>query len=88
MTRHPAGDSFNHPLHKLLDLDKELRNIRGWLKVEMVKTVQLEEHIVKEKLKLSKIKNNTAYSNGIQGDIRNRIDSISLLKGRLTNQVI
>ena len=31
------GDQFKHPLHKLLGMDKELRNIRGSLKVELVK---------------------------------------------------
>ena len=43
--RHPPGDSFEHPLHELLCLDKELRSIRGLLKVEMAKKVQLEECI-------------------------------------------
>ena len=38
---------FKHPLHKLLGLDKQLRSIRGSLKVEVVKIVQLEEHITK-----------------------------------------
>ena len=30
-------DLFEHPLHELLDLDKQLRSIRGLLKVEVAK---------------------------------------------------
>ena len=45
------GDPFEHPLHELLGLDKELWGIRGLLKVETVKKVQLEEHIEREKHK-------------------------------------
>ena len=33
------------PMCKLLGLDKQLRSIRGSLKVEVAKKVQLEEHI-------------------------------------------
>ena len=40
------------PMHKLLGLDKQLRSIRGSLKVEVAKKVQLEENIEKEKCKL------------------------------------
>ena len=40
------------PMHKLLGLDKQLRSIRGSLKVEVAKKVQLEESIKKEKCKL------------------------------------
>ena len=43
-----TDDLFEHPLHELLGLDKQLRNIRGSLKVEVAKKVQLEEHIAKE----------------------------------------
>ena len=42
-------DSFEHPLCELLGLDKQLRSIRGSLKVEVAKKVQLEEHITKER---------------------------------------
>ena len=41
-------DLFKHPLCKLLGLDKQLRNIRGSLKVEVAKKVEVEEHIAKE----------------------------------------
>ena len=45
-------DLFEHPLRKLLGLDKQLRSIRGSLKVEVAKKVELEEHIAKERQKL------------------------------------
>ena len=37
-------DFFENPLHKLLGLDKQLRSIRGSLKVEEAKKVELEAH--------------------------------------------
>ena len=45
-------DLFEHPLRELLGLDKQLRSIRGSLKVEVAKQVELEEHIAKEHQKL------------------------------------
>ena len=36
---HPPADLWEHPLHKLLGLDKELRSISGLVKVETVKKV-------------------------------------------------
>ena len=45
-------DLFEHPLRERLGLDKHLRGIRGSLKVEVAKKVQLEEHITKERQKL------------------------------------
>ena len=39
---------FEHPLRYLLGLDAQLRSIRGSLKVEAAKKVQLEERIKKE----------------------------------------
>ena len=39
---------FEHPLHELLGLDKQLRSTRGSLKVEVAEKVQLEQHISKE----------------------------------------
>ena len=45
-------DLFKHPLHELLGLDKQLRSIRGSLKVEVAKKGELEEHITKEHQKL------------------------------------
>ena len=43
-----TDDLFEHPLRDLLGLNKQLRSIRGSLKVEVAKKVQLEEHIKKE----------------------------------------
>ena len=40
------------PMWELLGLDKQLRSIRGSLKVEVAKKVQLEENINKEHCKL------------------------------------
>ena len=41
-------DLFEHPSRKLLALDKQLRSIRGSLKVEVAKKLELEERIAKE----------------------------------------
>ena len=49
-------DLFEHPLRELLFLDKQLRSIRGSLKVEVAKKVQLEEHITKECQKLEEFR--------------------------------
>ena len=47
-----TDELFEHPLRELLGLDKQLRTIRGSLKVEVAKKVELEEHIAKEHRKL------------------------------------
>ena len=47
-----TDDLFEHPLRELQGLDKQLRSIRGSLKVEVAKQVELEEHITKECEKL------------------------------------
>ena len=47
-----TDDLFEHPLRELLGLDTQLRSIRGSLKVEVAKKVELEEHITKECRKL------------------------------------
>ena len=49
-------DLFEHPLRELLGLDKQLRSIRGSLKVEVAKKVELEEHITKERRKLEEFR--------------------------------
>ena len=43
-----TNELFEHSLHKLLGLDKQLRSIRGSLKVEVAKKVELEDCIAKE----------------------------------------
>ena len=51
----PAGPGVVQrplPLRELLGLDKQLRTIRGSLKVEVAKKVELEEHITKERREL------------------------------------
>ena len=47
---------FEHPLRELLRLDAQLRSIRGLLKVEVAKKVQLEECIKKEHRKLEEFR--------------------------------
>ena len=92
-------DSFEHPLRELLGLDKQLRSIRGSLKVEVAKKVELEEHITKERQKLEKFREYPGvYDDAMREDITKRIDalndelatrqeSIDLLKGRLKSQI-
>ena len=87
------------PMRELLGLDKQLRSIRGSLKVEMAKKVQLEESIKKEKCKLEEFRDHPGvYDDGIREDIMKRIamlndelkarqESINLLKGRPMNQI-
>ena len=91
-------DLFKHPLHELLGLGKQLRSIRGSLKVEVAKKVELEEHI-KERQKLEEFREYPrVYDDAMKEDITKQIDalndelatrqeSIDLLKGRLKNQI-
>ena len=62
---HSPSNLLEHPLHELLGLDKELRSIRGSLKVDTAKKVQLEECIERENHKLSEIRDNPEYDDGI-----------------------
>ena len=92
-------DLFEHPLGELLGLDKKLRSIRGSLKVEVAKKVDLEKHITKECRKLEEFREYPrVYNDAMKEDITKRIDalndelatrqgSIDLLKGRLKNQI-
>ena len=92
-------DLFEHPLCELLGLDKQLRSIRGSLKVEIAKKVELEEHIKKEYRKLEEFREYPrVYDDTMKEDITKRIDalndelatrqeSIDLLKGRLKSQI-
>ena len=92
-------DLFKYPLRELLGLDKQLRSIRGSLKVEVAKKVQLEENIKKVKRNLEELRDYPgAYDNGIREEIMKQIaklnyelkvrqESIGLFKGRLTNQI-
>ena len=92
-------DLFEHPLRELLGLDKQLRSIKGSLKVEVAKKVELEEHIAKEHQKLKEFREYPGvYDDAMKEDITKRIDalndelptrqeSIDLLKGGLKNQI-
>ena len=93
-----TDDLFEHPLRELLGLDKQLRNIRGSLKVEVVKKVQLDGHIEMEKIKLGEIQDDPRYTKKQHEELIKRLDklndelkvrqeSINLLKGRLRNQI-
>ena len=94
-----TDELFKHTLRNLLGLDKQLRSIRGSLKVEVAKKVQLEECIAKECRKLKEFrKYPRVYNDAMKEDITKRIDdlnedlkvrqeSINLLKGRLKNQI-
>ena len=83
----------------MLGLDKQLRSIRGSLKVEVAKKVELEEHIAKKRQKLEEFREYPGeYNDAMKEDITKRIDalndelatrqeSIDLLSGRLKNQI-
>ena len=88
-------DLFENRLCELLGPDKQLRSIRGSLKVKVAKKVELEEHITKEHRKLEEFREYLGeYDDAMKEDITKRIDalnddlatrqeSIDLLKGRL-----
>ena len=91
-------DLFENPLRELLGLDKQLRTIRGSLKVEVAKKFELEGHIEMEKIKLGEIQDDPRYTKKQHEELRKRLDklndelkvrqeSIDLLKGRLKNQI-
>ena len=83
----------------MLGLDKQLRTIRGSLKVEIAKKVELEEHITKEHQKLEEFREYPrVYDDAMKEDITKRIDALNdeldtrqesrdLLKHRLNNQI-
>ena len=95
-----TDDLFKHPLQELLGLDTQLRSIRGSLKVEVAKKLELEERIAKEHRKLKGFPEYPGvYDHAMKEDITKQIDdlnedfkvrqeSIDLLKGRLKNQII
>ena len=85
-------------MQELLDLDKQLRSIRGSLKVEVAKKLELEEHIEMEQIKLREIQDDPRYTKKQHEELRKRLDklndelkvrqeSINLLNGRLKNQI-
>ena len=94
-----TDDLLEYPLRELLGLDKQLRSIRGSLKVEVAKKVQLEECIAKERCKLEEFRDYPGvYDDAMREDITKQIDdlnedlkvrqeSIDILKGRLKSQI-
>ena len=86
-------------MQELPGLDKQLRSIRGSLKVEVAKKVQLEEHIAKERRKLEEFRKYLGeYDDAMREDVTKRIDdlndelatrqeSIDRLKGRPKYQI-
>ena len=86
-------------MRELLGLDKQLRSIRGSLKAEVARKVELEEHITKEHQKLEDFREYPGvYDDAMREDITKRIyalndelstrqEFIDLLKGRLKNQI-
>ena len=73
-----TDDLFEHPLRELLGLDKQLRSIRGSLKVEVAKKVELEEHIAKERRKLEESREYPGvYNDAMREDITKRIDALN-----------
>ena len=51
-----TDDLFEHPLRELLDLDKQLRSVRGSLRVEVAKKLEFEECITKEHRKIKEFR--------------------------------
>ena len=73
-----TDDLFEHHLRELLGLDKQLRSIRGSLKVEVAKKVQLEEHIAKEHRKLEEFRKYPGeYNDAMREDITKQIDALN-----------
>ena len=73
-----TDELFEHPLRELLGLDKQLRSIRGSLKVEVAKKVKLEECIAKEHRKLEEFREYPrVYDDAMKEDITKRIDNLN-----------
>ena len=65
-----TDELFEHLLRELLGLDTQLRSIRGSLKVEVAKKVQLEERIAKEHHKLKEFRDYPrVYDDAMKEDI-------------------
>ena len=68
-----TDDLFEHPL----GLDKQLRSIRGSLKVEIAKKVELDGHIEMEKIKLGEIQDDPRYTKKQHEELRKRLDKLN-----------
>ena len=65
-----TDELFEHPLQELLGLDKQLRSIRGSLKVEVAKKFELEECITKAHRKLEEFREYSGvYDDAMKEDI-------------------
>ena len=68
-----TDELFEHPLRELLGLDKQLRSIRGSLKVEVAKKLELEERIAKERHKLKEFPEHPGvYDDTMKEDITSK----------------
>ena len=85
------------PLRELEGLDKQLRTIKGSLKVAIAKCINLEDHIKHEERKLNEIQDPT-YSDDQRNMIEDRIkklrdelnernEQIDILKGEASKQI-
>ena len=85
------------PLRELEGLDKQLRTIKGSLKVAIAKRVDLEAHIKHEERKLNEIQD-PKYSddqrdmiegriNKLRGELTERNKEIDILKGEASKQI-
>ena len=73
-----TDDLFEHPLCELLSLDKQLRSIRGSLKAEVARKLDLEDHIAKERRKLEEFREYPgAYDDAVTEDITKRINVLN-----------
>ena len=73
-----TDDLFENPLQELLGLDKQLRSIRGSLKVEVAKKVQLEERITKEHRNLEEFREYPGfYDDAMRQYIIKRIEALN-----------
>ena len=85
------------PLRELEGLDKQLRTIKGSLKVAIAKRVDLKSHIEKEERKLNEVQD-PKYSddqrdmiegriNKLRGELTERNKEINILKGEASKQI-
>ena len=71
-------DLFENPSRELLGLDKQLRTVRGSLKVDVAKKFELEEHITKEHQKLEEFwEYPGVYDDAMKEDITKQIDALN-----------
>ena len=72
-----TDESIENSLRDLLSLDKQLGKIRGELKLAVVKKLDVEEEIEKQKEKLAEIENPIEYTDDERKEIRNKIEDLT-----------